>query len=55
MNDRLNGDVGGVEAVLRARIWCDTRLPRGSWCCDTRGVFWFSSMDDLTLFVLTWA
>lgn len=52
---RLKEGNGGVELVLRARIWCEARLVSDAWFCDDHGVFWFSSIDDKILFALTWS
>jgi hypothetical protein len=54
---RLDGPGGmatSAEQFLRARIWCESMVPLGAWCCDGTGRFWFRSMDDAVLFSLTW-
>ena len=54
LDQMLRSDPGSLSQVLRARIWCENNLARGSWCCDHGGGFWFSSVDDAMLFRLTW-
>ena len=54
---RLDGTGGmstSAEHFLRARIWCESMMASGGWCCDGTGRFWFRSRDDAVLFSLTW-